>query len=145
MADEATRRDRRDIHQQDIPMNTRDNRNARRDDRSPGAAGAVFDAPSEQFHDQFRDRFRDASYYSTGRDWDDYAPAYRYGASAFAQHRGKHFEDIERILERNWDTEKPPSRLVWVEARGAVLDAWRQASQEAAAARPTEDASKRQD
>jgi hypothetical protein len=126
-------------------MNTRDNRDARRDDRSPGAAGAVSDASSETIQDRFRDRFRDASYYSTGRDWDDYAPAYRYGENAFARHRGKRFEDIERTLERNWAEAKSPSRLVWVEARGAVLDAWRQASQEAAAARPTEDASKRQD
>ena len=35
----------------------------------------------------FQSIYRDATYYSTGRDWSDYAPAYRYGREAFEHHR----------------------------------------------------------
>lgn len=121
-------------------MMTPDNLGGGRDDKSMGTAGAMAEASSTSIQDRFRDRFRDASYYSTGRDWNDYAPAYRYGAQAFARHRGKRFEDIERRLERDWNSARASSRLVWVEARGAVLDAWRQASDEALAGHAAEGA-----
>jgi hypothetical protein len=71
--------------------------------------------------------YRDAAYYSTGRDWSDYAPAYRYGREAFEHHHEARFEQIEAELARDWDRAKAPSRLAWVEARGAVLDAWQRA------------------
>jgi hypothetical protein len=75
----------------------------------------------------FQSIYRDAAYYSTGRDWSDYAPAYRYGREAFEHHRDARFEQIEDELAREWDQAKAPSRLAWVEARGAVLDAWQRA------------------
>jgi hypothetical protein len=75
----------------------------------------------------FQSIYRDATYYSTGRDWSDYAPAYRYGREAFEHHRDARFEQIEDDLAREWDLAKAPSRLAWVEARGAVLDAWQRA------------------
>lgn len=78
--------------------------------------------------DHFRATYRDAAYYSSGRDWQDYAPAYRYGHAAFQRHRGQRFEQIERLLEQHWNEARPPSRLAWTEARGAVQDAWRQAA-----------------
>jgi hypothetical protein len=73
---------------------------------------------------QFKSTYRDALYYSSGRDWDDYAPAYHYGHAARARHRGQRFEDVEEQLAAGWDACKADSRLLWVEARGAVLDAW---------------------
>ena len=72
----------------------------------------------------YRSAYRDASYYSTGRSWRDYAPAYRYGHAARAAHPGQRFEDVEAELAANWSTLKSDSRLLWVEARGAVHDAW---------------------
>ncbi|MGI8560659.1 MAG: hypothetical protein ACR2J7_04325 [Luteimonas sp.] len=112
-------------------MNTRDNQGAVRDGMSTGASGTLADTSSASMVERFRDTFRETSYYSTGRDWDDYAPAYRYGERAFRRYRGERFEDIERTLEQNWAAAKPPSRLVWVEARGAVLDAWQRACEDA--------------
>ncbi|GAA4857183.1 hypothetical protein [Luteimonas vadosa] len=91
--------------------------NRRRTDR---AANADPDSP-------FRALFRDASYYSTGRNWNDYAPAYRYGEQAFACHRGRRFDEVEHELSRDWIDARQGSRLSWVEARGAVHDAWRRA------------------
>jgi hypothetical protein len=68
--------------------------------------------------------YRDAAYYSSGRDWNDYAPAYHYGSSARAQHLGQRFDDVEAELAANWDANKADSRLLWAEARGAARDAW---------------------
>ena len=86
-------------------------------------AAARSDADDDEF-EQFQATYRDAAYYSSGRDWSDYAPAYRYGREAFEQHRDAHFEQIEDMLAREWEQAKASSRLAWVEARGAVLDAW---------------------
>jgi len=74
--------------------------------------------------ERYRSAYRDASYYSTGRNWRDYAPAYRYGHAARAAHAGQRFEDVEAELAASWDALKADSRLLWVEARGAVHDAW---------------------
>ena len=79
--------------------------------------------PSE-YQEYFEGRYRNAEYYSTGRNWDDYEPAYRYGYGTYGQYRGQRFEDIEPTLERDWDRAKAESRLTWSEARGAVRDGW---------------------
>ncbi|MGH8030830.1 MAG: hypothetical protein ACREO8_00325 [Luteimonas sp.] len=75
----------------------------------------------------YRARYRDAAYYSAGREWTDYAPAYRYGQAAFAA-RGlgaRRFKDVEPALARDWLEVRGESRLGWAEARGAAMDAWR--------------------
>ena len=74
---------------------------------------------------RFRGCYRDAPYYSTGRNWHDYAPAYHYGHVAHDAHPGARFESVERELAENWDMQKAKSRLVWTEARGAVRDIWK--------------------
>ncbi|MCD9027768.1 hypothetical protein LDO26_06070 [Luteimonas sp. BDR2-5] len=87
-----------------------------------GAAGAQ-DAVLDAFHATFQQ----APYYSTGRLWDDYAPAYRYGLESFLRHSGQRFEAVQAELANNWRSARGASRLGWVEARGAVEDAWRSA------------------
>lgn len=77
-----------------------------------------------EYTEYFESNFRNAPYYSTGRDWSDYQPAYQYGYDTFAQHRGQRFDDIESQLERDWDSSRARSRLAWNEARGAVRDGW---------------------
>ncbi len=82
--------------------------------------------PSKRYdEDHYRAVYRDAPYYSTGRDWCDYAPAYRYGHIARDEHPDERFEEIEHQLARDWLRRKADSRLQWTEARGAVHDAWR--------------------
>lgn len=73
----------------------------------------------------YRALFRDAPYYSTGRNWCDYAPAYRYGHVARDEHPHERFEQVEPELAREWRRRKADSRLQWTEARGAVRDGWR--------------------
>jgi hypothetical protein len=86
--------------------------------------------------EQFRATFRDATYYSTGRDWSDYAPAYRYGRAAFHHHRGERFGEVEPRLADHWEEVRAGSRLAWTEARGAVEHAWECAEQEAPKSAP---------
>lgn len=73
----------------------------------------------------YRAVFLDAPYYSTGRNWRDYAPAYRYGHAARDEHPNERFEQVEPQLAREWRRRKADSRLQWAEARGAVREAWR--------------------
>jgi len=73
----------------------------------------------------YRAIFRDAPYYSTGRNWRDYAPAYRYGHLARDAHPDARFEQVEPELAREWQRCRADSRLLWTEARGAVHEAWR--------------------
>ncbi|MCA1714502.1 MAG: hypothetical protein LC715_05075 [Gammaproteobacteria bacterium] len=72
----------------------------------------------------FENSYRAAPYYSTGREWNDYQPAYQYGYDTYGQYRGQRFEDVEDQLERNWDATRADSRLAWSEAREAVKDGW---------------------
>lgn len=72
----------------------------------------------------FEQNYRTAPYYSAGREWNDYQPAYRYGYDTYGAYRGQRFEDVEQTLERNWDEAKADSRLAWAEAKDAVRDGW---------------------
>lgn len=74
--------------------------------------------------------FRDAPYFSSGRNWMDYAPAYRYGYENYRRHDGRHFEDVEAQLQQEWETGRATSRLAWAEARGPIRDIWRRLEQD---------------
>jgi uncharacterized protein YcfJ len=89
------------------------------------AGDAIAEAinPTE-YTEHFREHYRSAAYYSSGREWSDYQPAYRYGYDTYGEHRGQRFDDVENKLERDWDRNKADSRLAWAEARDAVRDGW---------------------
>lgn len=72
----------------------------------------------------FENKYRSAPYYTDGKEWSDYKPAYQYGYDTYGQYRGQKFDDIEGELERKWDSTRANSRLAWNEARGAVKDGW---------------------
>lgn len=72
----------------------------------------------------FESQYRTAPYYSAGREWSDYEPAYKYGYDTYSVYRGQRFEDVEPQLSRDWDSSKSSSRLAWNEAKGAVKDGW---------------------
>lgn len=96
-----------------------------------GVAGAkAGDAIAEAMHpaeylEHFERNFRTMPYYSTGRGWSDYAPAYRYGYDTCRRYRGQRFEEVEDRLARDWPNARAGSRLLWAEARDAVRDGWR--------------------
>lgn len=89
------------------------------------AGDAIAEAINPTEYDaHFQKHYQQAPYYSSGREWADYQPAYRYGYDTYGAHRGQRFEDVEDRLERDWDDAKATSRLAWAEARDAVRDGW---------------------
>ena len=95
-----------------------------------GVAGAkAGDAIAEavnptEYIKQFETKYRSAPYYTDGREWSDYKPAYKYGSDTSGEYRGQKFEDVEGDLQRKWDSTRAGSQLAWPEARGAVKDGW---------------------
>jgi uncharacterized protein YcfJ len=76
------------------------------------------------YYKHFETTYRSAPYYTSGREWSDYQPAYKYGYDTYGQYRGQRFDDVEPQLERDWNSTKANSRLGWNEAKSAVRDSW---------------------
>ena len=81
--------------------------------------------PPESFHyDQafWKERFPSEDYVKDGDSFDDYEPAYRYGASL----RGEidDFDNNEAALRERWEQQRGQSRLDWERARDPVKIAW---------------------
>lgn len=104
-----------------------------------GAVGAVAGAyagkgaaelinPSEE-EAYWREQFRRRPYAREGRDYERYAPAYRYGweAAISPSFSGRSFEDIEPELERGWAASRERGRPQWREIREASRDAFNRA------------------
>lgn len=77
-----------------------------------------------EYAEHFQNTYASTPYYVSGREWNDYRPAYQYSYDTYGQYRGQRFEDVEPQLERDWDSAKGQSRLAWNEAKGAVRDGW---------------------
>ena len=77
-----------------------------------------------EYHDHFKTEYKNTPYYTAGREWNDYEPAYQYGYDTYGQYRGQRFEDVESDLERNWDKTRAKSSLEGNEAKQAVRDGW---------------------
>ncbi|HZL34889.1 MAG TPA: hypothetical protein VFC78_06240 [Tepidisphaeraceae bacterium] len=72
----------------------------------------------------WRENHKTRPYYQQGTDYDQYAPAYRYGYEAHAKHADKSFDQVESVLGSGWDNVKSESTLSWDKARQATRDAW---------------------
>lgn len=73
---------------------------------------------------ELRNNYQQLPYFSVGRMWSDYQPAYLLGAVAAKEAGATDYKDIEPSLELLWNAIKGQSRLNWVEAREAVHHAW---------------------
>ncbi|HEU4852656.1 MAG TPA: YsnF/AvaK domain-containing protein [Telluria sp.] len=60
----------------------------------------------------------------SGRTYDEYAPAYRYGYSMHGDdtYRGRSWDDVEPTLRRDWETRNPGS--AWEHFKAAVRHGW---------------------
>jgi hypothetical protein len=92
------------------------------------AVNPTVDPQAEE--EYWREAYVDAPYYSAGRMYDDYAPAYRLGYTGRSRYDGT-FGDHEEALAREWESHGGDSRLTWDEARPAVRDAWERVTVEA--------------
>jgi hypothetical protein len=72
----------------------------------------------------WRDNYSTRPYVTSGAVYDDYAPAYRYGADAFTKYPGRTFDEVEPELSRDWQTARGKSSLEWENAKHATRDAW---------------------
>ncbi len=72
----------------------------------------------------WRDNYMFRPYVGSSASFDDFGPAYDFGARSFASYGGRSFEDAEADLGRDWDSVRGTSNLPWERAREAARDAW---------------------
>ena len=81
-------------------------------------------APEKLGQDAYwRENYEKESYYTAGRTYDDYGPAYEMGWSGRAQ-RGADFAAVEPAMATEWASRGGKSTLDWPSARPAVQAAW---------------------
>ena len=72
----------------------------------------------------WRQEYATRPYAKADRDYDHYAPAYRYGAESRARHAGRSWEEAEPELERGWHAYRGSTQTAWAEIKDAVRDAF---------------------
>lgn len=90
-----------------------------------GAAKKVDPAVEDQY---WRDNYSSRPYVSSGVTYDEYAPAYRYGAQSYSRYPGRSFDEVETDLGRDWNNTRGTSSLEWEHAKHATRDAWQRVS-----------------
>ena len=76
----------------------------------------------------WRDNYVGRSYVPSGASYDEYGPAYRYGAQAYTRFPDRKFDDVESDLGRDWQGSRGKSSLEWEHAKHASRDAWQRVS-----------------
>jgi hypothetical protein len=84
--------------------------------------GEMIDPAAEDAY--WQENYSDRPYVASGSSYEDYGPAYRYGAENFGRFEGGSFEHAEPVLERDWENAKGTSTLTWDKARSATRDSW---------------------
>ena len=72
----------------------------------------------------WRNEYRNRDYYDKNVDYNEVAPAYRYGWESRSRYQNKAWNDVEPDLERNWSASRGQSKLDWNRAKSASRDAW---------------------
>jgi hypothetical protein len=70
----------------------------------------------------WRENFRQEPYYTEGKDFADYGPAYQMSVQRYQS--DSQFEEHELSMEGDWETAKGASTLHWLQARAAAKAAW---------------------
>jgi hypothetical protein len=86
-----------------------------------GLAEAVNPTIEEAY---WKDAYVREPYYSGGRPYDFYAPAYRTGWEGRARFDGQNFDDVEADLQADYERSLPNEGLKWNEGRMAARAAW---------------------
>jgi hypothetical protein len=72
----------------------------------------------------WRENYTRRPYFETGRDYEFYSPAYRFGYDATDRYSGKQWNDVEPDLRRDWDRYEHRGQSTWEQIKTAVKDAW---------------------
>jgi hypothetical protein len=70
-----------------------------------------------------RDNFDSRPYVDKGDTFEDFHPAYRYGAAAESKYGDAGIDLMDEQLQRDWEASKK-NEMPWTKARGAVKDAY---------------------
>ena len=70
-----------------------------------------------------RDNFNSRPYAAKGDKYEDFHPAYRYGALAESKHGDAGIDLMDQQLQSDWEASKE-SDMPWTKAKGAVQDAY---------------------
>lgn len=76
----------------------------------------------------WRDNYSSRPYVTSGTSYDEYSPAYRYGAESYSRYPDRSFDDVEPELSRDWSNARGGSSLEWEHAKHATRDAWHRMS-----------------
>lgn len=73
----------------------------------------------------WRDNFASRPY-ATGRNYEEFQPAYRYGYESGQHHMGRTWNDVEADLQTGWDRYegRGGASSTWENIKEAVRDAW---------------------
>lgn len=71
----------------------------------------------------WRQHYSTRPYYSTGDEYEVYAPAYQYGWEARSRYRNRQFDEVESELQKDWDG-NGVRRMGWDKAKPIISDAW---------------------
>jgi hypothetical protein len=76
------------------------------------------------YDDDYRSHW-DENYSSLGGNYDDYAPAYRYGNEMRrdAKYRDRDWNDVEKSLRSDWET-RHPGESTWEKFKAAIRHGW---------------------
>ena len=74
----------------------------------------------------WRDNHASRPYFQSGRKYDDYSPAYRYGweSASRPEYQTRSFDDVESDLGRGWDKARGNTRSEWNDMKHATRDAF---------------------
>jgi hypothetical protein len=64
--------------------------------------------------------------YATGRNYDDFRPAYQYGFESGQHHMGREWDEVESDLKSGWEKfeGRRGAGSTWESMKSAVRDAW---------------------
>ena len=71
----------------------------------------------------WRENYRSRPYVASGKPYDEYRDAYRYGWESRASRPGT-WDEAESDLSNGWDRARSTSSLAWTDAKEAVRDGW---------------------
>jgi hypothetical protein len=78
-----------------------------------------------EYEEDFRNHY-DEQYMSPEARYEDYVPAYRYGAAIArdSRYRNRPWEDVEPEARRHWETTSPGTTDTWERFKAAVRHGW---------------------
>jgi hypothetical protein len=88
--------------------------------------GELIDPTTED--NWLRDHFESRPYVEEGDNFEDFCPAFRYGALAESKYGDAGIDLMDEQLQRDWEASKD-SAMPWTKAKGAVHDAYNRAVQ----------------